>query len=607
MAQDFQLTSTFSGYVNALEETNANPETLAEGSKNIIINLEGSVATRRGFYSINEGSQANGGITGSTNWSTNRGQYFMLRKWGTSLEVIIYTGDDNEDKPQYDIVTIYDDSIGSTSMSDGHAEFATLWNDTRKIDQLIITSHTEDVFWSWSGALGVVDSTTSNTITLDTDSSDVGTWGELGFPATGTVTIDGNDYDYTGGNSTDTLTGVTPDASSVTSGSYAFEKPEEHSVTGIGKVDFCGVFRNGLYLGGENSRIIRKSNSTDFTDFTASTAVGGPRELTIDDNCSGFIPSRKSMLIFGQDDSIFEQKYTISSDQTKEYFEIERLSTAAQQGVITPSAKKRIKNAVVYITADKTLDTIEFVENINEQQNVPLSDIIKNDFDNLNFHNAVIGYWQRNILVAVPNSSKIFVYDLQRKLWQAPIEYNGATVGYFSTDENGTLIGHDAFENTSYVLFNGTNDGGEAFESTAVFAYNNFGFRFNQKHFTHYVQDGYISRAGDLTRTLNYDFEGFTASEDRVFSAAESAFISNTDDSGGLGNAHLGGASLGGSELTPPSEQLRFRYADAVVPNRFFELEVVYRMDEKDANFRLVSHGANIKASENSVAVITRE
>lgn len=612
MAKEFQITDTFTGYTNALEETNSNPQTLSEGSKNVIINLEGSVSTRRGFYSTNVSTDGgNQGITGATEWSTSRGDYYMLRKYGNTLELLINAGNDDAGNPKYDNLVIHDDDTAGNIMKDAGASFATVWDDDRQIDQLIITSGTENTFWSWSGALGIVAATDASTITLDKAATDKDTWGETGLyfdtaASEGKVTINGTEYTFTGGIDTDTLTGVTPDPSGEAAGSYAIEKTKKHTVTDFGTVDFSGVFRNGLYLGSKNSRVVIKSNAVDFTDFTTSTAVGGGRELTIDDNCAGFAASKDSMLIFGQNDSIFNQKYQISSDHTKEYYEISRLSTAAQQGLITPSAKRRIKNSVVYITNDKTLDTVEFVENINEQQNVPLSDLIKNDFDALDFENANVSYWQRNILISVPKNSRLYIYDLQRDLWQPPIEYNGATIRHFSIDDDGTLIGHDAFTTDSYVLFNGTNDDGESFDSIAKFAYNNFGARFNQKRFTHYVQDGYISRSGELSITLDYDFEGSTASETREFSAEDTEYIFSTDDSGGLGHAHLGGATLGGSELTPPSQQQRFRFSDAYTPKDFYELQVTYAMSDKDANFRLVSHGGDVVASSAGVGVITR-
>ncbi len=590
------ITREYKGYTNRLEITNTpDPSFIVEGSQNVIVDWMNTIGSRKG-YELYGAAGATGGITGEFKWRTNRGQFYNFRKNGTAIEV---------KRTVDDVVSwfplVYQDGTTYLPVETQLGTFASVFNDTRKIDELLFAGGNAR-FFSWSGALGVVASATTTTIVLDTAP------GTLGFAATGTVSVNGTTFTYTG-ITTNTFTGVTPDASALTAGMVAHERVKSNAISTIPAnftADHIGVFRNQAYIGSNTSRVVPVSSAVDYTNFTTSTAVGGPRLLTFDDTCAGFEGSKKSMLVFGNNESLFEIKYTISADQTKEYFEIERLATSPNQGVIAPKAKMRVKNAVMYITNEKTLDSVQFTENISDEQVLPISDLIKNDFDNFDFTGAALGYWERNILIAIPAENLVYMYDLERGLWQAPMTFTGATIGMFSVDENGDLIGHDAFTSQSYLLFVGDNDGGEAITSTAVFSYNHFGDRFSKKRFTSYVQDGYITANGTLTRTLDYDYVGSKQSIPLDFSGDELDYIYSVADQGGLGKAPLGQRTLGGSSLIPTAEQRRFRYADALVPFDFYELRVSYSMSTLDASWRLVAHGSDTMETETNINDITR-
>ena len=369
--------------------------------------------------------------------------------------------------------------------------------------------------------------------------------------------------------------------------------------------DFIGVQRNQVFVSSRTSRIVLVSDATDYTNFTTSTAVGGARELTLDDNGAGFLSSKKSMVIFGQENSIFNITKTISADNLKEYWEVERLATSPQQGLISPLAKIRVKNALMFITREKTLDTVEFIENISDEQSVPISDLVKNDFDTYDFTGASISYWERNIVICIPAENLMYIYDLQRKIWQAPITWSGATIAMCSVDENGNLIGHDAFNDSSFILFSGTSDNGQAIESKAVFAYNSYGDRFALKRMTKYSQDGYISPNGVLKRTLQFDYRGARGIDEKEFEGI-SSFVYNDPDSGGFGKAPLGKRTLSGSSMSSAEELRRFRYADSFPPKEFYELLVSYEMKTLNGQWRLVAHGSDVRATNSRANDITR-
>ena len=589
-------TNQYSGYTNRLETTNTpDPSYMVSGSQNAIVDWMNTISSRQG-YELYGAAGSTGGVKGRFKWRTNRGQFYNFRKVGQEFQVSRIV----DGTPEWNTLEFKDGT--SYLPVDGQvATFASIFNDTRKIDEVLIAGGNAR-FFSWSGAAGTVASSTATTITLAEDA------GAQGFAASGTVYIEGDAYAYTGISGND-FTGVTPDASGITAGAFAHEGVASNAISSIPAnftADYIGVFRNQAYISSATSRIHLVSNAVDYTNFTTSTAVGGARLLTLDDNGAGFEASKESMIIFGQNDSVFRIKYTVSADQTKEYFEVERMATAPNQGLISPLAKVRVKNAIVYITQEKTLDVLEFVENISDLQTVPISDIIKNDFDALDFTGASIDYWQRNLMVALPASNRCYMYDLERKLWQAPIVWNGATVGMFDVDEDNNLIGHDANSDQSYKMFTGDSDNGLPIESNVTFAYNNFGDRFSKKRFTTYVQDGYISGNGVLTRTLDYDYKGRRSSVSIDFAGSEEDYVYIIDQFGGLGKARLGEMTLGGSSLLPVENLRRFRYADAVVPFDFYELRVSYAMTTLNGAWRLVAHGSDTIETLTTISDITR-
>ena len=607
MATNFEttLTKQFLGYESRQEVTNSDPAFIVQGSQNMIVDWQGSLVSRGGNVRQGDAGTLGNGVRGAFTWRTSRGDIFVIRRHGTKLEVRLAETVSGVTTYSWHPVASGLVDCGSEVVS----EFATVWDDTNKIDKLVFPSFAKGIS-EWGGGLIEVLSVTSNTITK----TGTRTFGSHGFPATGSIVINGTTYTYTGGAGTTTLTGVSPDPTAsvsagdigtsvvVTTTSSAPTHPWDTTFT----IDFVGSYRNQLYVGNKKSRVAYASDALDYLDFASSTAVGGARMFVLDDTCAGFMPTKDSMLIFGQTDMVMMIKFTVSADQTKELMQVSRLETGSLGGVVTPSAKIRIKNAVMYVTKEKTLDTIEFIANIADEQTLPISDIVKRDFDSFNFTDSTITYWDRHIVICIPLSSTIMLYDVARKIWHSPISFSNATIGCASVDENGDLIGHDYYKNESYKLFSGRNDNGEPFNTKAVFAYNNFGSRFGIKSLTKYAQDGYISSNGELSRVLDYNYKGKTQSIAKTFLGGEQ-FAFQTEDESTFGKTPLGARTLAGEPEVTVEDERRFRYIDNLPPVQFYELLVTFKMEDVlDGFWRLVAHGGNVTMTASEPNNITR-
>jgi hypothetical protein len=411
----------------------------------------------------------------------------------------------------------------------------------------------------------------------------------------------------------DTFAGVTITSGTISDGDRIYTSTFSTSNTTLSlpadyTIDFVGAYRNQLYLGSRKSRTIKISHATSagsvnfsFVNFTTSLDVGGPRTILIDDTCGGFEPTKDGMIIFGSTNSVFKRAVIISSDQTKEFSEITRMETAPRQGLGAPLSKLNIKNALVYVTKEKTLDTLSFIENISELQATPISDVIKSDFEEADFTNASVYYFERNLFVIAPASAKIFWYDLERKLWQAPINFTQEVMGLMSVTEDGNLLVHSAQKDSSFFMFQGDNDNGAAIDSNATFSYNHFGERYRIKVMGVCVQDGYITPNGVLSRVIEYGYRGDDGSYTFVFSGGNTDFLYHEQDDGGLGKAPLGQRTLGGSSLVKVTPERRFLFADNFPQEEFFMARVSYSMNTLDASWSLVAYGMDVGMTETDI------
>lgn len=592
MAEKYVLTQKYQGYVNKPELTNINSEYIVKGSKNVVVNLDGSIGSRKGSTEIESTiTPENTPIDTEKDWFTSRGDYFTLRRYGTKLDVI-YTDTDGIDKIERLNSAL---TVGASK-----GEFAVIFDPTAIIDKIVLATGTSKL-WMWTGAFAEVSGATINTITKTG-----GTWGSKGFPVSGTLIVNGVTYTYTGGGATNTLTGVTP-SPATTVGKKAFAPVIEETLTDVDstyQIDYLGVYRNQLHLGSETSRLVPVSSGIDYKLFTipGTRAAGNPNEFLLDDNSRGFMPTKNSILMFGANNTVMEVKYAFSADQTKEAFTVDHVINGDNQGLLSARAKVTASGTIYYINRDKQMDLIQVISTGTQSGDINPSELVQNDFDDFDWTDSSLKYWNRNLVVVVPKNNTLMLFDLDQKLWQSPQIFQNIDIGSVSVTKDNRLIGHSYTKNSSYILFdeNTNSDVGVAVPTIAVFAYNQFGDRTKLKAFNLYYQDGYISVGGELKRTILFDFNGAQGFSSLVFKGNESDYLSEVDVNSGLGQEPLGHTNLVGSGIIDVDDDKRFRYVDAIIPADFYELLVVYSMEVNEASWRLVAHGPNVQIQRNS-------
>ena len=586
-SRNFQLTSEFKGYRSKRDKTNI-PETgvLVSGSQNVVSTDGENIAIRQGYSLYGEAASGVIGIRSSYEWDTYRGVQHALRAYDDELE-------------------FYDTNTSTwvrlmSSLTSVAFNFAEYWDTTEAQDILLFVNGTSNVYF-WSGGTATFASATVNTITKQGAT----TWAEAGFLTAGTrqVIIEGITYTYTGGEATATLTGVTPDptAGGHTAGDtivQAVRTTANSAITGLPAAfsnDLISILGNQVWIGSHENRQIYVSNINNYLTFAFSSPrlIGEGSLLTLDQVPFAFIVEEDAMYISAGKDFWYNSSIILSQDNTREILQINRLKTTPLQGALSQGAVGKIKNSIVFISNEPTLDSLGRVENITTPQSKPISDPIKGDFDDYDFTNTHIRFFKNNLYIALPNESRLLVFNIERGFWEAPWILPAGRLAIIG----GDLYLHSNAVDETYKLFDGYNDNGLAVNAIAKLNYMSYGERAKKKIHTEWFSEGYIAANTDLTLTLNYEIDGASSSIVKTIDGApgqNTIFLANFGNP--IGQEPLGGEPLGGP-TTAAEDVNKFRIIHEMAPLDYYEIQAVYSTNDIDQKWELLAFGSDVQLS----------
>jgi hypothetical protein len=578
--KDFKLTKEFKGYISKKDITNIDNKYLVSPSKNTYINDGEKISSRPGFELLGASNSAATPIKFSDTWYTSTGTEIPLRSYDDELEFLL-NGTWTRVKNGWSSVVF---------------RGTTWWDNTEKLDRYIFVNGDSNLY-SWNGAYATIASTTANTITK----TGTTTWGEDRFFTTAnkTVVINGTEYTYTGGEGTTTLTGVTPNPTGEANGSLVLQKvvTTSNKPSSGFKNNVIGVLNNQIYVGDYTKRQVYISKNSNFTDFAFSSPrlPGEGALLTPDSPPVAFNALEDEMYVGAGKSEWYKITFKLSADLQNESVEIKKVNTAPLQGPLSTSSATRIKNDIVFVTNEPTLDTLGRIQNVENVQSVPISDDIKNDFDVYDFSSgASVQYYKNQVFLTIPSSSVVLIYDLQNKFWQPPWQM---AISSFSIID-GQLIGHSSVVAESYTLLTGNNDNGNPIDASAYFAYFSGSERALLKTMDEYYTEGYIGLGTTLNVVLKYDFGGFTTTIQKEIEGSDSGLLYQVSSDGSLGKQPFGSNPLG-STVDSALDIPKFRVFHELLRNDFYEVQVVYGSNQTDAKWELLAHGGNITLSSN--------
>ena len=595
MSKRYNIVSEFKGYVTKQDPTNTDVRHLIAGSFNVVCNDEKKIQARKGYSLLGSASTDRNPIESEFSWNTSSGTEILLRGKDKKLQ-FLYN----------DTWHILASGFATSQFGFPKSSKSGFWDATEGIDQLMFVAKDSNLY-EWSGCITTLASATSNTITKNGTE----TWAEARVLATGNkvVIINGTEYTYTGGETTTTLTGVTPDPSGEAVDSVIFQKIVTNSnKPGSGLTnDIIEILGNRVWVGDFTNREIYGSVVDDRTDFSTISTPRVPGEaviLSLDNVPNGFAIQEDKLYISAGKSDWYETSFSLQSTSSAfiEDIQVKKLKNASQQASKEPDLIANIKNAVVFISNEPTLDELGRVENVNTPQSRPLSDPIKPDFDSYDFSGGDIEYFKNQIFITLPRESILLIYDVVNGWWQPPQKISIGKLSVY----NNQLIGHSNLVEESYVLFeDSTSDNGGVINIQAVFAYNNSGERTLMKGFDEYFTEGYISGNTKLTLTIEYDYEGSEGKKQFIIDGSDNQITFGNTAQAGLGSLPLGAGPLG-STTESTSDMKKFRVCHTMPQLDYYEMRAIYSTTDDDAQFEILAHGPQESIAQNQNNAITK-
>lgn len=495
--------------------------------------------------------------------------------------------------------------------------YTSYWNTTESLRECLFVNGKSQI-QAWNGAVTTILSGAPSTLTkTGTDS-----WLDAGFYASTSgrsLVINGVTYTYTGGENTTTLTGVTPDPTLIPANSVAHQSivtTPNSSMTGITSTFKNGLIRslnNQVFVGSLTSSVLWISKVNSYTDYTSSTPrqTGEGASLILDDNLVALEPQESYMYVSAGKDRWYNVNFQVQTSTvgvTYEQVNAQPLKTGKMQGAQSQACVSHMKNDIITVTNEPTIDTFGRVESsLATPQTTNISDPIKLDIDAYDFTNASIYYHRYKIYVAIPANEIVIIYSLTTKSWEAPQEL---PISRFYTVD-GELYGHSCLTSESYKLFTGYADrvypgfSGHPINMVMRFSYENYGSRYTYKKCTSMYLEGYINENTVATVALTYELDGCATTITKEINGSDKQIVCISTPAGSLGKVSLGKSKLGGDgseSLTdlPP----KFRVEKTFQNNNFFECSLSIQILGTDNRFELLAFGlATSPASEEPITI----
>lgn len=603
----YHLVSSYKlGYRNKEDITNLPPGVLIVGSQNALTNDADRIQIRKGFALDGPTNDTLQDAPSSFDWLSKLNGEIHMRAGGL-------TNAGNDGKLQYRYV----DSLGAVTWRDlitgatsTAYNFTTFWNTTESVREVLFVNGASQI-QKWNGAVTTLLSAAAATITKDgTDS-----WLDSGFysSANKQLVINGTVYTYTGGESSTTLTGVTPDPSAEPVGSIIHQQVvttsngSMTSITATFQNALIQSLNNQVFVAALNSPVVWISRVNSYTDYSSSTPrqVAEGASLVLDDNIVAFKRQEQFMYVSAGKDLWYNVNFELQTSTvgvTYQQVNAELLKNGKQQGALSQAGVSHMKNNIIVITNETTIDMMGRLENYFETpQTQNISDSIKNDIDAYDFTDASIFYWRFYILVAVPAEGLVLMYNLSTNTWETP---QVLPVSRFYVVD-GELYGHNYYTFESYHLFTGYADrvhstfAGFPIDFRAVFSYQNYGTRTAFKDANEFYVEGYINANTTLSCGLTYELDGCATTRTFEIDGSDTQVVCLSQTQGSLGKDSLGKIKLGGTSIAsltdlPP----KFRAIPTFNNTPFFEVSPSFSILGVDQRCELLAFGLNATESK---------
>lgn len=681
---EFTIESNFTkmGYRNREDISILPPGTLVVGSYNVLTNVYGRIGVVKGYTIDGQSNSTLSGITSSFDFTKLNNDDTHVRTWGSNFDfryvtptgTVLWTtiftglivGNDVNYIPYWDLTQLTNCTLfvnGSSNIyrwsgavapflsattntitKQGTDSWAQAGFDTNGIGNVTYTPVSttavfqvgETITGGTSGTTATVTQNSNNILVLDSISgagfiypetitgSTSGATGTVNVytpPSIPSVIIDGVTYQYTGGELTTTLTGVTPDptlvthtpgtavaqAITVTPNSDLTVVPPEYVIDLIGNLD------NQVFLGSKASSVIYTSAVSNYTDYSNDLPrlQGQGATTTIADHPTAFINQEDSLYVSAGKNIWYESVLTETTTTTTigstavsivyETLTFAQLKVANLQSAQSQACVTKIQNDIVYLSYEPIINSLGRVTDILiSPQITDLSYSIVNDMNKYDLTGVSMIYFRQFLYVSIPAEGIIRIYNMTQPkthYWEAPVTY---PVARFSIID-GALYGHAYGVPETYKLFDGYQFDGHPIPAAAYFNFEQYGTRPYPKNFNLFYLEGYITSNCTLNYGFNYDMNGCGTTRTYSLDGTSSLVCIGGSGDASLGKAPLGSRPLSGLDISPMTVYStntglppKFRAIKQLSKLPFYELQVFFTSLGSDQQWELVAYGPSV-------------
>jgi len=445
--------------------------------------------------------------------------------------------------------------------------------------------------------------------------------------------ISGTAYAYTGGETTTTLTGVTPNPSAITANTVILQAVITifNSPATSFNNDFIKVINNQAYVGSYTSRLCYISSNTDFTNYVVPSprSAGDPELLTLDGTLNGIgVRLGNAHIAFGSGSwaEISFTDITVGTTLTQQT-KVDVKPVALLQSAYAHEFIDNTGDNIIYLAKDQQVRTIGSSNNSFTTVYPSFSQEIASELSAETFTGGGLRCIGEFIYLTAPNSGKTYLRQerqsvdpngqvVAERLWHSPFTWGATRI-----DEiNGTVV---AFSNSNPQVYqvwdtdqwhdDSPSDEPLPYICMLSFAYRTSGRRQGMTAFDKVFSEGYITQTTPLNLTINYNYQGSLGSNTSVVNSIQRSaylFTPNASDPDSLGDSSLGEETLGESDDETGSPPLpKFKVINSLPLQNCFEYQLNYWSDTADAQWELLATATNatIDPDQNPTFIINKQ
>ncbi|MEI6532499.1 MAG: hypothetical protein WCO06_01525 [Candidatus Roizmanbacteria bacterium] len=458
----------------------------------------------------------------------------------------------------------------------------------------------------------VASPSTSTLILKDVSS----TWIQQGF-ASNTVAekkfmYGGSEYTYTGGETTNILTGVSP-AITITDGDYVIQSviTQSNTPSSSFNADFLKVIGNQVYLGSYSGRQVFMSQDLDFKNYTVPTPqiAGSPGLFVFDGNIKGIgVRQGKACIGYGTSGwAIISFSLVSNNNILTRNNQVDVKPVAILQAPLAHEFISTVGDNLVYLGQDQQVRQFGDFNTAFVSMYPSLSQDVARELQQESFTNGELKCIGEFIYLTAPNSGKTYLRQertrvdsngtvVSEKLWHSPFILNASSINQI----DGIVV---AFSNSNPQIYEVWNTGQwhddspseESIPYTSVMA---LGYRGEQRRqglwsFDKQFTEGYADTGTSLYLTINYNYQGYTNVVTKPVTTPSYPAYTFSTNVASIGENSIGDEPMGMGGVTDIANDQdslpKFKCINSLGLTNVFEWQPIYYSDTVDANWEILA------------------